>query len=422
MPNPLAGGTALAPNCGFEGGAPVAGQMRWGTRSVDSTPSKCAAIKAFHPGMLLRTGLSWGGGVDPGGNGTGFAFGGPDGKIAGRNTCRFLFVLKGGNINGNSYPGLGANTTNYAKCVAALVQRYNSSEVWGIEIYNEPDLATWTGTQVGLVANAAANAAAPMNAAKPAAQRVKILCGTFSGQVGMSSSPFLAQFYDTINGNPNIDYVSFHPYHQGRMPEVNSLGATQAWQTYAQNMISFAAAHGWHGNFCPTEFNTTTDPGHPITTTEEHQAQWLPRQLIMMVAHSGGKISPFFQFSFYTEEAGWPGGCGLIRANGTPKPEYYSYQTITNIIDEATTSITPVTVPSPTTNSPFRYRYDRTGGRYGFAFWVALEGATSNLTLNGLPGSVRKTLRDGAQSIVPTTGGSLTLPASNNLTYLDVVW
>lgn len=442
MPNPLAGGTALAPNCGFEGGAPVAGDLLFGTRDAGPTAARCATMSQLKTNMLLRSGIFWGT-VDPGNDGSGFSFGNLDSKLAGRNGMRFLFCMKGGgSVAANSYPGPG-NVANYAACAAAIVDRYSAPALWGIEFYNEPDLAGWTGAQVGQVANAAANACAVANARKPAAQRIKLLAGTWSGGPNMASDARVGQFYDTINGNSNIDMISWHPYHHGRPPEAQSLnGGSGPWQTYAQSMINFAAAHGWHGNFASTEYNTTTDPGHPITVTEKHNAQWLIRQNIMMLAHSGGKFRAFFQFEFFGgNEGGWPSGCGILRSAvdvadngttpgaGTPKPLYEAYQTFLHIFDEGYSSCTPVLVSSSTSASPFKYRYDKTGGRYGFVFWTALEGATTNHILTGLPASVRKTSATWSginlsytQSVVQTSGGSLTLPATNDVTYVDAVW
>lgn len=444
MVNPLGGGTQLAPNCGVDSGSPaaVSGSIMWGTRDPNPTVSGSSSINALHAGMVIRTGIMWEG-LDPSLSGNGpFNWSKIDNLVNIRSGCKWLIVIKGGpsGTRPNKYPG-DAYVTPYANFCAALVNKYNAPSIYGVEFYNEPNLALWTGTQVGRIAAACANAIAPINAAKPAASRIKVIVGVWSGNENMRTpTQRIIDFYNTIVPvKSKIDMVSYHPYHRHYPPELTSREGPAGMQFQMQQVISSAAAHGYDGNFAATEFGWTTMPtdGSVINyVPEAYSARYCVRQMIMMFAHGAGKFQLIVQFQMFGTSTPTieEGGLGMVRCStdkddngnipgaGTLKPLYYGYKTMASIIDETSTSATPITTPDPTTNAVFRYRYDKTGGKYGWVFWTVPLGAVTALTLNGLPSTVRKTLQGGAQSMVTTTGGSLTVNATNDVTYIDAVW
>lgn len=457
MPNPIAGGTALANNCGFEGGAPPPvsgpGDLYWGTRDTSHNASTLAQISSgLASGIIVRGGLNWAA-IDPNATGTPTNWADIDRRINGRNGCRLLLRVSGGNGTGGHPSAAGypaGYVSKYASAMAAIVQRYSAPALWAIEFYNEPE--GWTAAQIAEVANAAANAIAPVNAAKPAAARTKVLVGVLNGTHDYTGPDAKVNaMYDGINGNPNIPYVSFHPYHRVVAPEYDAtIGGSHQWQTFSQKFAPTGAAHHFTGNWIADEFGAPTHmPTLRQSVTEAQQAQWLVRQAIMGWAHSSGRIRYWTQFCW--DDGGTSDGAeanrmGMIRAAGstaddgtnpgagTKKPLYYAWQTLCNVIDINTINITPLTFSDPVTSAPFSYKYDRGSGRYGYVFWTAIGGGTSSITLNGLPATVRRTcasvppaappVRGGpwAQGTLATTNGAITLTSTNYPTFVDGVW
>lgn len=443
MPNPLGGGTAIAPNCGFEGGAAVAGPMVWGTRDYSPTNTRMAGVKTLHNGMWVRNDIFWNW-MEPSFSGNGpYTWTKIDNIMSIRNNCKMMFILKGGPNGNNAYPG-DANLTAYGNMCAAMLRRYDAPALGAIEFYNEPDLAGWTGTQAGNVAVAAANAMAPINAAKAPSARTFSIAGCWSGGANIQTpSQRIIDFYNTINPiQAKIDFVSYHPYHRQVRPEITSGASSptphpRGMQFQMADVIAAAKAHGYNGNFAATEFGFPTMPLTFVNyVSEANQARYTMRQMIMMLAHGAGKFKLLTQFHMWGDNTPneEEGGDGIVRCAtdiddagnkpgaGTLKPCYHAYQTLMNIIDETYVSATPITVPDPTTSAAFVYRYDKTGGKYGFAFWTSLPGSTNTVQLTGLPASVRKTLQNGAQSTVSTTSGNISVSATNDVTYVDAVW
>lgn len=453
MPGPLGGGTAIANNCGFESGAPVAsGDRFFGTDYGHPTASGATTVNTMSPGMWVRCNITWQS-VEPSLSGNGpYTWGALDTLVGNRNGCRYLLIFRGTSADG---PGqiTDAQIPSWAKACAAISTRYTNQQIGAIEVFNEPDLHGWNATFYGRLCVAAGNAVAAAQASRPLADRTKLLAGSWSGGIDMAfqgAEQMLTDFYAAINGNTNIDMVSYHPYHRAQPPEKTATqGSTphpKGMQFQVPNIITAAASHGWHGNFAVTEFGVPTNQV-AWRDTEANQGRYEVRQAIMMLGHGGGKFKIINQFQMFgSTETIEAGGLGIIRSSvdvadngakpgaGTFKPLYYAWRTLAAIIDGSTISVTPVTTPDPTTNSPFRYRYDKSGGKYGFIFWNVPSGTTSSLTLTGLPTTVRRTcisippaappILGGpwAQGTLATTSGSLTLTATNDPTYIDEVW
>ena len=423
-----------------DGGAPpivppTSNIFMWGTRGDPGAAADTAAL--LHPSEWLRNRSDWDN-MDPGLDGVGpFTWGNLDSKVAAcRNAGVKLLLCLGG-----TYPNGAAQIANYASFCAALAARYNFPEFGGIEFGNEPS-SSISGQRIADVAVAACDAIAAVQANKPANLRFKTFAGAFGEVRAYLPSTHVAEFFDGILGrSQNIDYVSWHPYHRPNPPEItDGVNGRPGIQVQRDMLLAGAAAHGYTGRFAVTEFGWPTMPlprPSPVvrgTTTEYRQAYGCVREALILLASNRYDVIVQFQLLGSNTPTIEEGGLGMVRCptdvddngntpgGGTRKPLFYAWRTLGNILDDGVPTMEIIAEPTPPSMTPWHYIYRKSGGRFGHVFWVYPEYQTGSITLTGLGSTVRKTLLDGTQSIVPTTNGSLTLDAVNNPTFVDVVW
>lgn len=403
---------------------PPSAYLRWGTRYLENDWSKVTALK---PGLLIRRMVAWSS-VQPTAGGA-YDWSSTDSWIpsAAAAGIKIMGVLSkaptwatGGAGAGNKYPA-GNQNAFYSLCAAAAAH-YPQVDYW--EIMNEPDntsaSGTWTSAQVAEILIGAANA---IVAARSTAKVIGI-CTMMSFSRKQS---FVNPILNAIRGVSTIYGVSMHAYTRPNAPELATGGSMV---TQVATAISMMDAAGFTGPLFITEFgDPTTFAGarSPGWVSEADAANWLVRQSIIHASFPRVERSVQFQLpgsSTTTEE----GGMGLIRgANdrggpgetsagpaGSFKPGYHSLKNMMGILDE-----TAISIIAQSTGPLYKYRYEKTGGVYGFIIWC-VSGEISTV-LTGLTSSVKVTQNNGSSATVATTDGALTISATPSPQYIEPI-
>jgi len=401
---------------GAKGADPVTttGFFRWGTifRETDFTDP----IR-LHAGHRVRRPWSW--------KGTQQSKGGPLNwtnldNVANRARSAGIPLLgvlsqtpDWANANmGNRYPSVAGTLDMYVEFCRQAAARYKDYDiVW--EIYNEPNFMGWTGVQVGQVMALAGNAIHDGN--PNAIVGGGVIAGTPTSHTAVSMS-WIDDIFNNSEALAAIDSFTFHNYCRPYAPEIGDSKGSYDAQLSAT--MTYANSKGWTGKFWMTEYGyPTVDTTLASYTTEENQARFLPRAAIIMASYP--RIEHIYQFKLQgdTTPGIEEGGMGLIRVNGTDKPAFATWKTMCSILDQDLISISrDNSFPS----GSWVYRFNKTGGKYGYCLWTVT--GTVTVPFTGLPSTVRLTSLSGSQQILNPTAGSLSIVATGDLQYLEVVY
>lgn len=203
---------------------------------------------------------------------------------------------------------------DYAKFVGDIASRYKGRvPCW--EVWNEPDIGFWSGT-VSQYADLLKTAYIAAKKADPGCEVV------FGGTAGVNI-PFVKAVYD-FGGRDFFDIMAVHPYQWGdtfndewfvsqlselrKLMNSNGDSRKEIWLTEL----------GW----------STGDAG----ITEEIQARLLTQS--MVTALTLQKMGVTRSFWFCVKDWGGP-GYGLLRPDGSKKPAYAAYSTLTKTLRNA---------------------------------------------------------------------------------------
>ena len=402
---------------GAKGADPVesTGYFHWGTRFVATDFSD---VKRLHAGHRVRRPFSWKGAQSAEGgpySWTNLDNAGSKARSAG---IPLLGVLSQtpewatpARPTVNTYPSKPGTVDMFVEFCRQAAARYKNDDViW--EIYNEPNLQGWTSAQVQAVLIAAGNAIHESN--PNAIVGGLVIAGSPTSHLQVSQD-----WVNAIIDNPAcraaMDVFTFHNYCRPYAPEIGDSKGPYDEQLTAT--MTWANSHGWTGDFWVTEYGYPTMRTELLSyTTEENQAKFLPRATIIMASYP--RIKQIYQFQLqgaYTDDE--EGGMGLIRPDGTDKPAFATWKTMCSILDQDLISISrDKSFPS----GSWVYRFNKTGGKYGYCLWTVT--GTVTVPFTGLPSTVRLTSLFGSQQILNPTAGNLSIVATGDLQYLEVVY
>lgn len=399
--------------------------FRYGSRLQTTGTAQFDIANDLYNGLPIRTAWGWRGCVGSVPTKT-YTWGGLDAKAANAASrgIKLLGVLSQGpawassNGGGNYYPDLYPEYF-YDFCGKAAARF--KGVVDAFEIYNEPNLRSWTGAQVTQIFIGAATA---IRAANPNA----IICG------GCPSVPFYtsrnaasiqpsawAAFFENTQVRSLMDVASYHQYQRPFTIDDHDhpLGNLD---TIIQNNQNFCSLHGWNGDCWITE------GGYPTSTyglsgevTEAEQARGLVKYCIVVAMFQ--KLTRFYQFQLLGYNTPGPppieeGGQGITRPDGTKKPAFGALKSLFTLFDADLLKAQRITFPGNA--NCWVVKYWRKNQRQGYAYWTSR--GTQDILFDNAPSQVRKMSFQGVRSIVNTSDNKITLTAGVDPQYVEYWW
>jgi hypothetical protein len=218
----------------------------------------------------------------------------------------------------SAYPPSDPGT--YRWMVAWMMKRW--PQLYGVEVWNEPDLANWWK---GYPADYAALANAAVAAKADAGSRVKVIAGALA----RPAATYLGSLYAA--GMRGQDAVSIHPY--------SAICTILGCQTYdpgpetnpfRSEIESIHAVMSVNGDAAPiwlTEFGFDTCPANPTCVSDSVQADWLSKSVSIAACYP--YVGGLTVFSLRDtpvpstwDTSNWQFHFGLVGTDFSPKPAY----------------------------------------------------------------------------------------------------
>ena len=239
-------------------------------------------------------------------------------------------------------PLSGATPDEMAEFMSAVVRRYSQPpyNVHYWELFNEPDSTNGPNRGWGFNGTAYARMLAKVTPAIRAADpQARIFLGGLAYDWFITDNgPFYQNFLEDVisaGGAPYFDYVNFHYYPQNihwptfpdKIKELRSI-----LETAKVNKPIVCTETG-----LTTASNPEYRPPAMPPNSPEQQARWLVKVHVQGFAY-GLQMMTWFPFQDFTTDV--PGyqiftEAGLLRFDGTRKPGYTAYQTLTRTLGDA---------------------------------------------------------------------------------------
>ena len=225
----------------------------------------------------------------------------------------------------------------YGAFVEAAVRRWHDKvAVW--ELWNEPNAAgTWQPhADPGAYAALLAAGYAAVKRVDPNA--VVMVGSVYVHDANNEGLAFLDQVVAASGGALNFDILGIHTYMPDRQPEDTSP------VTVVQNLpYRMQQARAWltrHGR--PSMPIWVTEDGSSVCscgafgTTEQHQAERLVREYMLILANGGAQFDYFQMKDKFNNGPGdvW-GNMSLLRNDLSPRPAFTAYKTMAHVLADA---------------------------------------------------------------------------------------
>lgn len=315
--------------------------------------------------------------------------------------------------------------------VEATVKRYPQVRHW--EVFNEPNLENFWGSKPDPAgyAQLLRLTYARIKAIDP---KLFVTSGGLSGggtRAGGYSSYAEPMFAAGIDGA--YDALAFHPYRYPHAPEETHYAAN----TYAPDKPTLEqvigkyralmAAHGdgdkpmWITECGYTSYagrdlsdGTKFGTGRNLGVTDEEQADFLPRSILLAFQHG---VSSWMWFTTITAEKDpndkehW---FGIVHPDHTPRPAWHALKTLRRAYPAGSTLLKERYLPGPV----YRLAWRRPDGQTGWALWITERGAKQDVTFS-LRGAVGESY-DAVGNPVPlqVAPGRATAILSGRILYL----
>lgn len=279
--------------------------------------------------------------------------------------------------------------------VDTVVKRYPQVRHW--EVYNEPDLQNFWGSKPD-----------PAGYAKllrlTYAHIKKIDASLFVTSGGLSGGGPLAGGYSGKYAEPMFaagiagayDALAFHPYRFPHAPEESHYAANVSApdkptleQTIGKYRALMVAAGDGGKPMWITECGYSTYPGQSandirlgtgrnLGVTEEEQAQFLPRSILLAFQYGA---SSWMWFTTLTAEKNpndkedW---FGIVHPDHTPRLAYHALKHLRRAYPAGSTLLKEQHLKEPV----YRLAWKRPDGKTGWAVWIVERGAKREVTLS----------------------------------------
>jgi polysaccharide biosynthesis protein PslG len=239
-----------------------------------------------------------------------------------------------------AYPGVDG-PSHYRQIVAWILARWPA--LYGLEVWNEPDLSNWWAGSAGQYADL-------VNAAVAAKRDTGAQTQILAGALARPGTAYLQSLY--LAGMRGQDDVSIHPYSAICTPagcqQYDPDPITSAFRTEIETIHAAMLANGDVGGLWLTEFGFATCPAQPACVSEDVQADWMVKSFQMAAAYPYvGGLTAFTLRDVPApagSESNWQYHFGLTNTDFSPKPAYAAVRTTLRNLSPAPAGAGPAPV------------------------------------------------------------------------------
>ncbi|MBN1484467.1 MAG: hypothetical protein JXA37_07065 [Chloroflexia bacterium] len=317
-----------------------------------------------------------------------------------------------------------ANPQDFANFAGQVVERYDgdgkndapgSPRIAAWEVWNEPDQAAVWPPAPDPVAYTQMLCAA-YTAIKAADPTATVLMGGLTDWDTVGLNGFGDQV--VANGGWNcFDVVSFHPFMLSIAPDKPGEYANMRYR--AKMVVDWIQSNGGGKQAWATEYGWSTCSSGSDCVSEDVQANYLVRGTAMIAA-AGFAHTDYFQLLHKTTGMPTPyKECSLLRDDWTPKPAYYAYSVMTDMLENSSYQGTgPLYNVSDTSADRYDYKFRRTNGAYVDVVWQVQGQANYQFPVEAGVTSVTVYSRDGSAQALTPVGGYVTVTLSESPRYI----